>query len=381
MGMVDVLEVAMTGYDGLSNGLGGLARLSNARSRSISPENPTGGAGQGGRLETGTGASAARDLGRGWKISPSVKIPAGTEVDLARIAGAGQIQHIWMVSLFCRWRHLILRMYWDGSPQPAVEVPLGDFFAVGWEEYAHVNSLPVSVNPGRGFNCFWPMPFADGARITLENRDDAEEILYYQIDYTEVDRMTDPARFHTCFRRANPSPRGEDHLILDTEGGAGHYVGTYLAWGVNNGGWWGEGELKFFIDDDTDYPTICGTGTEDYFLGAYNFDIGVAETDKPSRYTEYSTAYAGLPQVIRPDGVYKSQQRFGMYRWHVMDPVRFSKRLRLTVQDLGWMPHLKDEDRRYMAQASDIASTAFYYQVPVGASLPKLQPRDELQVV
>jgi len=371
----------MNGIDGLNMGLGNLAMLSNGLSRSISPENRTGAPGMGGRAKEGTGASAARDLGQSWKVSPSLKIAPGEEFVLGQIDGSGQIQHIWMVPLFCRWRHLILRFYWDGQEFPSVEVPLGDFFALGWEQYAPVNSQPVAVNPGRGFNCFWPMPFKTGAKITLENRDDSEEILYYQINYTLSDIPEAAGRFHAHFNRMNPSPYKKDHVILDGIEAQGQYVGTYLAWGVNNSGWWGEGEVKFFIDDDDEYPTICTTGTEDYFLGAYNFDVGVAEPDKKSQYSPYSGSYAGLPQVLIPDGVYQSQQRFGMYRWHIMDPIRFRKKLKVTVQDLGWIPHLKEEDRRYLPQQSDIASTAFWYQHLPGKKLPPLADRDILQVI
>lgn len=362
-------------------GLGSLAAMTSAESRSISPENRTGRPGGGARATVGTGASAARDLGEGWKISPSLSIAPGEEFTLGEIQGSGQIHHIWMVPLYCRWRHLILRFYWDGQKHPSVEVPMGDFFALGWEEYAHVNSLPVSVNPGRGFNCFWPMPFSKGARITLENRDDREEILYYQINYSLSGVPADAGRFHCSFNRVNPTPYKGEHVIIDGVEGRGHYVGTYLAWGVNNSGWWGEGEVKFFIDDDDEYPTICTTGTEDYFLGAYNFDIGIAEEDKPSRYTTYTTAFAGLPQVLRPDGTYRSQQRFGMYRWHVMDPVRFRKRIKVTVQDLGWIPGLKEDDRKYLPQQSDISSTSFWYQELPGNALRELKDRDYLQVI
>ena len=363
------------------NGLSGLAYLGEGESRSISPENPTGEKGRGGMADKGTGERAARELGRGWKVSPSVTIASGEEKILGRIQGSGRIQHIWMVPIGSRWRHLILRFYWDGQDYPSIQVPLGDFFALGWGKYAHVNSLPVCVNPGRGFNCFWPMPFGREAVISLENRDDADETLYYQIDYTLCAISEKEGRFHATFRRSNPSPYKEDHVILDGVAGDGQYVGTYIAWGVNNSGWWGEGEVKFYLDNDEDFPTICGTGTEDYFLGAYNFDIGTPEEDVPNGYTEYSTPFAGLPQVIRPDGIYESQQRFGMYRWHIMDPVRFRKRIRITVQDLGWIPHLKEEDRRYFPQTSDIASTAFWYQTLPGTPLPPLPERDRLQVI
>ncbi len=363
-----------TAFNGLHMGLGNLSLLSDAESRSMSPENFTGERGGGGRATEGTGAAPARDLGQGWKISPSIILPPGKEIVLADITGSGQIQHIWMVPLNCRWRHLILRFYWDGQEHPSVEVPYGDFFALGWEKYAQVNSLPVTVNPGRGFNCFWPMPFSNNAKITITNQDDAEEILYYQIDYCLCEIPKNAARFHAQFNRMNPNPYKEDYLILTAAHGKGHYVGTYLAWGVNNNGWWGEGEIKFFIDDDKDFPTICGTGTEDYFLGAYNFDV-------EGKYTEFSTPFAGLPQVIRPDGTYSSQQRFGMYRWHIMDPIRFKKALRVRIQDLGWIPSLEEKDRRYLPQQSDIASTAFWYQTLPSQPLPPLQSKDYLQVI
>ncbi len=171
-------------------------------------------------------------------------------------------------------------------------------------------------------------------------------IVYYQINYTLTEVPEDCAYFHAQFRRTNPLPYKEVYTILDGVSGRGQYVGTYMAWGVNNTGWWGEGEIKFFIDGDGEFPTICGTGTEDYFCGAYNFDPYVAHSGRgavqQSRYLEFTTPYAGLPQVIRPDGVYKSQQRFGLYRWHITDPIRFESDLRVTIQALGWRTGHKD---------------------------------------
>ena len=139
----------------------------------------------------------------------------------------------------------------------------------------------------------------------MENIDEQSMRLYYQINYTLTDVPDDAAYFHAQFRRTNPVPYKEVYTIVDGIKGKGHYVGTYMAWGVNNTGWWGEGEIKFYMDGDKKFPTICGTGTEDYFCGSYNF-----ENKKVKRYEEFSTAYAGLPQVIRPDGLYQSQQRF-----------------------------------------------------------------------
>jgi len=188
----------------------------------------------------------------------------------------------------------------------------------------------------------------------------------------------DAAYFHASFRRSNPLPYMRDHTIIDGIKGKGHYVGTYIAWGSNNSGWWGEGEIKFFMDGDDPFPTICGTGTEDYFCGAYNFDIGNNEPEYPRAYTTFSTPYAGLPQVIRPDGVYNSQQRFGMYRWHLIDPIRFKTDLRVTIQALGWRP---DKERRYLPLQDDISSVAFWYQTLPSAPLKPLPERDFLEVI
>ncbi|MDB5829109.1 MAG: hypothetical protein JWQ73_3329 [Variovorax sp.] len=368
----------MSSFNGLGMHLGNLSRLSDARTRSISPENFTGEAGGGGKATEGTGASPARSLGQGWKVSPSIDVAPGTTIDLANIEGQGAIQHIWATVRSARWRFLIVRMYWDDQEFPSVECPIGDFFANGWESYAPVNSAAVCVNPGRAFNCYWEMPFRRRARITLTNMDEVSMRIYYQIDYTLTTVPDDVAYFHASFRRSNPLAYKTDHVIIDGIQGKGHYVGTYMAWGTNNGGWWGEGEIKMFIDDDREFPTICGTGTEDYFCGAYNFDPGWCDPQTPSGYREFSTPYAGLCQVIRPDGVYRSQQRFGMYRWHIMDPIRFDSELRITIQALGWRP---DAERRYLPLQDDIASVAFWYQTLPTARLKALPDKDFLEVI
>jgi hypothetical protein len=194
------------------------------------------------------------------------------------------------------------------------------------------------------------MPFRHAARIELENLGSGGAVVYFQIDY-ELTGVDDSAGYlHAQWRRSNPLPRGEVHTILDGVAGRGHYAGTYLAWGSNSAGWWGEGEVKFYLDGDTDLPTVCGTGTEDYFGGAWNFDV-------PGQgYTAYSTPFLGLPQILRPDGLYRSQQRFGMYRWHLPDPVRFASDIRVTIQALGWRA-----GGRYLPLSDDIASTAWWY--------------------
>ena len=361
----------MTPFNGLGMHLGNLARLSRARTRSISPENFTGEKGKGGMATDGTGAACARDLGVGWKISPSVRIAPGETRTLADVRGSGAIQHIWM-TLTGHWRHSILRIYWDDQETPSVECPAGDFFACGWGQYAQISSLAVCVNPGSAFNCYWEMPYRSGFRVTMTNIAAQEMTLYYQITFTETDVPDDLAYFHAQFRRVNPLPYKQVYTILDGVRGPGQYVGAYMAWGVNNNGWWGEGEIKFYIDGDDEYPTICGTGTEDYFCGSYNFDVGKDQ----GGYREFTTPYSGLAQVIRPDGLYRSQMRFGMYRWHITDPIRFERDLRVTIQALGWR-----SGGRYLPLQDDIASVAYWYQTLPTAPFPPLPDADYLEVI
>ena len=360
----------MSQFNGLGLHLGNLSRLSPARTRSLSPENFTGEPGQGGRATEGTGASAARDLGTGWKLSPSIKIQPGEVREIASLDGPGAIQQIWMTPTGT-WRFSILRIYWDDQEQPSVECPVGDFFAAGWGKFAPVSSLAVCVNPGSAFNCYWEMPFHKKCRMTLENIAPEEMVLYYQINYTLTEVPEDTAYFHAQFRRFNPLPYKEVYTVLDGIQGQGQYVGTYMAWGVNNSGWWGEGEIKFYLDGDGDFPTICGTGTEDYFCGSYNF-----ENQTTKQYQEFTTPYAGMPQVLRPDGVYASQTRFGLYRWHIMDPIRFQQDLKVTIQALGWR-----SGGRYLPLQDDIASVAFWYQTLPTAPFPPLPGKDALEII
>ncbi len=354
---------------GLTGDLGNLYRLSNAKTFSISPENVTGAKGQGGMATKGTGETPARELGRGWKISPSIVIKSKQTFVLADIDGQGAIQHIWMTPTGT-WRYSILRMYWDGEKDPSIEAPVGDFFTMGWGVYAKVQSLAVCVNPGSAFNSYWPMPFRKHAKITMENLDDRDMVVYYQIDYTQTEVPKDAAYFHAQFRRVNPLPYKDVYTILDGVKGKGQYVGTYLAYGVHNDGWWGEGEIKFYLDGDKDFPTINGTGTEDYFCGSYNF-----ENQEKKQYEEFTSPYSGLIQVIKPDGLYKSQQRFGLYRWHIADPVRFDSDLKVTMQDLGWR-----SGGRYLPLQDDMSSVAFWYQTEPHAAFPPLPDKDHLEV-
>ncbi len=371
-------------FNGLDMNMGNLFRLSDAKTRSISPENFTGEKGKGGMADpadkdkpnVANAANAARDLGKGWKVNPYIRIQPGQTFTLAEITGPGAIQHIWMTPTG-NWRFSIIRFYWDDEPEPSIECPVGDFFGMGWGTYAPLSSLALCVNPGSAFNCYWVMPFRKKCKITMENISDTDPMtLYYQIDYTLTDVPADAAYFHAQFRRSNPSENSV-YTIVDGIKGKGHYVGVYMAWGVHNNGWWGEGEIKFYMDGDTEFPTICGTGTEDYFCGSYDFDTrkknayGVEEVN----YTEFCTPYSGLHQVIRGDGHYNVMQRFGLYRWHIMDPVRFEKDLKITIQDLGWR-----RGGRYLAQKSDISSVCFWYQTEPHAKFPKMPGWRELEI-
>ena len=356
-------------------GLGSLAQISNAETRSISAENFTGEKGKAGMATEGTGAVAARELGQGWKVSPSIHVKGLETVVLADIEGPGAIQQIWCTLHPKYWRSVVLRMYWDHEETPSVEVPIGDFFCMGWCQRANLKSLPVAVNPAGGFNCYWEMPFHKHAKITVENLipDDINGF-YYQINYTLTDVPENMATFHAQFRRSNPLPYKQDHILLDGVKGQGQYVGTYLAWGVNNNGWWGEGEIKFFMDGDKAFPTICGTGTEDYFGGAWDFEQPIGQ------YCEFSSPFSGLPQVIRPDGLYNASTRFGMYRWHIMDPIRFKADLKVTIQALGWRMALEGKSR-YLPMQDDIASTSFWYQMEPHATYPTLPTFEFLEVI
>jgi hypothetical protein len=357
-------------FNGLGMNMGNLSRLSNAETRSLSPESRTGEKGKAGMATEGHSVTCARDLGQGWKVSPCVRIEAGQTFELANIAGPGAIQQIWMTPTG-HWRYSILRIYWDDQEQPSVECPVGDFFAAGWGKYAQLSSLAVCVNPGSAFNCYWEMPFRKRCRMTLTNLADEHMVLYYQVNYTLTEVPAECAYLHAQWRRANPLPYKQVYTIVDGIRGQGQYVGTYLAWGVNNTGWWGEGEIKFFMDGDSTFPTICGTGTEDYFCGSYGF-----ENPYTHQYQEYTTPYAGMHQVIRPDGLYQSQMRFGLYRWHIMDPIRFQSDLRVTIQALGWR-----SGGRYLPLQDDIASVAFWYQTLPTAPFPRLPERDYLEVI
>jgi hypothetical protein len=326
-------------------------RLDQARTRSISPENPTGAPGGGARATEGTGAHAATDLGVGWKVSPSIDLAPGETATLADVSGPGVIRHFWLTTDRALLEQMTLRVFWDDDSEPAIEVPLGSFFCNAWDELAQVNSEMVVVAPAGGLNSFWPMPFRANARFTLHNGGDRAVPVYYQITYLEQDVPRSAGYLHARRRHSSPLGNPAIHTVLEDIPGPGRYVGTYLAIVPNAPGWWGEGEMKFYLDGDTEFPTICGTGTEDFFGGAWNFDMHDV-------YHTYSTPYLGLVQVLPPDQIYQPQQRFGMYRWHVRDPICFDRSLRVTLQALGW----RDGGRYLPLEDAEVATTSWWYQ-------------------
>jgi hypothetical protein len=349
----------------LNPGLGSLPLMSEARTRSISPENPTGEKGKGAMMIPKLGdpeqphANLFAHLGRGWKTRPFLTLGAGKTRTLMDVNGPGMIQHIWIVIDEDKWRSCVVRFYWDDETTPSIEAPLSDFFAIGHGKFAPVNSLPVLVNARSALNCFWPMPFRKHARITLSNEAKSDVgLLTYQITYAEASLPENAAYFHAQYRRA-PTAQQNPYVILDGVRGRGQYVGTFLAWSQMTDEWFGEGEIKFYLDGDQEFPTICGTGTEDYFLSSYGFP------------RLYSTPYVGVTLKDGPvenDGSGKGGTKWSLYRWHVMDPIRFQQDLRVTIQALGW------EKGKVVKKSDDIASVAFWYQSEPHAAFPALPP-------
>ena len=342
----------------------------NIRTFSVSPENLTGKTGEGGKCIDGTASYAARDLGQGWKVNPYIIIQPGEKAILADISGQGAVKHFWLTDSARYGRQLILRIYFDGKTNPAVEAPVSDFFANAENrEYRQLTSIAMCYNPNKGMNCYFEMPYRIGFRVELENNGVHECNVYYQIDCEEKEIPPESLYFHAQFRRVNPLPYMSCHTILDNIKGQGQYVGTYLHWGVKSNRWWGEGEIKFYIDGDTDFPSICGTGTEDYFCGAYNFDVN-------GKYTEYCTPYSGLSKVGRTDETYASQRYFDMYRWHITDPIYFKEKLKVTIQALGWR-----SEGRYLPLQDDISSVAYWYSDCLDDEYPEFPDRNALELI
>ena len=327
----------------MRNDLGNLALSREAESRSLSAENPTGEKAKG-AMEDPKGEGPARDLGQGWKVRPCITLASGETETLMDNEGPGVIRHMWITFNNAHYRDVIIRIYWDGQDQPSIQAPLGDFLCNSWKERQNILAIPINVNPSGGMNIYFPMPFRKHAKITVEN-DSPNELggFFYTINYTLEDVADDALYFHAFWRRSNPLPYGEEFLMVDGITGRGQYVCTFMAWQQNNAGWWGEGEIKMFLDGDKEFPTICGTGTEDYFGGAWGFGA------------DFSAPYLGYQQVVgKSDEV---GTRMTLYRFHVHDPVYFKTDLKITMQALGWR-----SEGRYLPLQDDISSVVYWYQ-------------------
>ncbi|MCR4779259.1 MAG: DUF2961 domain-containing protein [Lachnospiraceae bacterium] len=329
--------------------------------RSINYENKTG--------EKGKGGMEKSPLGVGRKGSPCIPVvKSGETVTLADICGSGVIEHIWVtvtdkVSEKNRYvlRDLVIRFYWDNADLPAIECPLGDFFCLGFGASYCVNSLPVSVNPTRGMNCYFSMPFKNRAVITLENQCDEDiHAFFYQVDYCLKPVDNDTLYFHAQWRRQKITQKGSDYAILDNIHGKGHYIGTFLGLATLERYWYGEGEVKIYIDGDKEFPTVCGTGTEDYFGGAWSF---ATQKDGKTIENNYCGPFLGYPYYSTEDtGIHndyhtsdKVPER-AFYRFHLTDPIRFYKDIRVTVQQIGvYYGGLFERQ-------DDVCSTAYWYQ-------------------
>jgi hypothetical protein len=340
------------------------------RSRSINAENPDG--------APGAAARASSHLGPGRKGRAFLPLPAGERLTLAEIEGPGVIRHIWITvpdttdaNPFVL-RNLVLRIYWDGSEHPAVEAPLGDFFCNGFAERALVTSIPIVVAPTGGMNSYFAMPFRKQARIVIdsEHPDDVGAV-FFQIDYTAGDELADNVgTFHAQWRRSNGGlGLGNDHIILDGIVGTGRYLGTFIGLTALERYWWGEGEVKFYLDNDTDHPTQCSTGLEDYAGGAWAFQDALRSSPAPEPLT-FSAPYFGYPQRTVADTTAASPfavaiaPSHGLYRWHLPDPILFGQGLRVTLQQIGaW-------DGGLFERNDDICSTAYWYQTGTAAPFP-----------
>jgi hypothetical protein len=275
-------------------------------------------------------------------------IAPGATLELGRIEGHGRITHMWFTiaaKSADHLRELVLRAYWDGAERPAIETPLGDFFGLGFGRYVEYHSAPIAIGGVKALNCYWPMPFAKGARLTMTNEgSEPVNSCYFNIDYRLDDEPAAEVRyFHTQYRQAFPVPKGRDYPILETAG-RGHFVGTFLSVMANSDGWWGEGNDKFYVDGAAK-PTIEGTGSEDYFCGAWDFQHA------------FSSPFNGVPLYTNPE---KGGEKRGIlntcYRWHIQDPVPFTKALRLAIEHGSGGPN---DDRNPLR--NNYSSVAYYY--------------------
>ncbi|MCX8157043.1 MAG: DUF2961 domain-containing protein [Verrucomicrobiae bacterium] len=308
-------------------------------SRSISFENPTGAPGQGGQ--------AASNLGPGRKGAPAKNLAPGEVVQLADIRGPGTIRHIWVTTSAdpVILRGLVLRAWWDNQPHPSIECPLGDFMGLAHGKVSAHQSAVHSLGPSAGMNIWLPMPFTQRARFTLANESGKSLPLFYQIDYTLKDKHPrEVGRLHVLFRRENPTTLKQDFELLPRRTGRGRFIGSVIGIRTLAEHWWGEGEVKVYLDGDREWPTICGTGSEDY--------VGLSW---------------GIQQVAYLyNGCSLNQNGFvTMYRWHLPDPIYWQKECRVTIQQIGWNQGLFERQ-------DDWSCATFWYEPVPSAPLPPL---------
>lgn len=365
----------------MSFDMGNIYRNCAAESRSLSAENVTGAKGAGGMATFETSlhkgsANAGRELGQGWKLSPCISVPAGKTATLMDNEGPGIVRHLWMTLDWKRHRDIILRMYWDGDDTPSVECPIGDFFCNSWQQSQNILTQPINVNPYGGLNCYFPMPFRKHAKITVTNDSVADlRSFYYTINYTLESVDENALYFHAQWRRTNPTKYKEYYTLIDGIQGQGKYVGTFLAWQQNSSNWWGEGEILMYMDGDNDFPTIIGTGTEDYFGGAWGFEKnGFSES-----FSAPFFGYIDVQPEKKPGYTAENMRagsRFILYRFHICDPIFFKTDLKVQMQCLGWR-----NEGRYLPLQDDVSSVVYWYQTLPHAPFPIFPDKDAREII
>lgn len=322
----------------------------------FSAENPTG---------TRNGGSRGGDCA---KLRPCIMIAPGETVSLCDIDGEGMITHIWVTGYV--GHSFILRMYWDNHEFPSVEVPLSAFFGCAYDENFHdmdgrypvLNSSQILIAPGRGCNSYFEMPFRKHCRITVENRGQSENGLFYMITGWLGELPEDVGYFHALYRHEHPVQKGRSYTVADGIQGRGRFLGMTLATGLNgHNTCWAEGEVKMFIDGEA-YPSLNYTGIEDYFGGSYAFGNDIAI----KQYQTYSAPYVGLYAILgNTREQYNAQQRFLLYRFHVKDEIYFESGFKMKMDNLGWT------GPRY-----DDYTTVAYYLLDEAKQLPFTLPGD-----
>ena len=288
----------------------------------------------------------------GRKGAPNRQLEPGERVVLADIEGTGVIRHIWMTFLPTRperMRSLYLEVFYDGADEPSISVPCLDFFGMPHGRPVAYHSALTAANEGRGFNSYVPMPFRRGVRVELVNGSPNKAILYYQVDYTLQPSLPEAMGYlHATFRRDNPTVQRRDFVITEGLQGPGRFLGCNVGVRIiDAGAWYGEGEVKVYRDGDDEYPTICGTGLEDYVGSAWGMGA-------------HSAPYGGAPLVVGEHGEV-DPDFVSFYRWHVLDPIMFERDLRVTIQQIGAMffPVGQEEQMAAYEKTNPVAGTGW----------------------